>query len=154
MDISILRECVDLADTLNFTKTARRFYVSQPTLSNHITNLENEIGAQIVQRSKNGLALTKAGKVFVQGAEKMLREYDRVLAEVSLVQSGKDEVVRFGCLDCAVETFLAPALHAFARAHPSTPVLYSSYQVHEVLKALDANEIDVAVTTAFSRPIL
>ena len=66
MRISHLEECIDLANTLNFTKTAQNFYLTQPVLSKHISNLERELGIQIFVRDHHGVSLTEMGAMFVE----------------------------------------------------------------------------------------
>ena len=148
MDISRLRECVDLASTLSFTQTAKRFYLSQPTLSNHITSVEKEIGAQIVLRTKNGLSLTPAGRIFVDGAESILRKYDDVLTKVKLAQSGHTSPIALGYLYGAVMTILPDAVWAFERAYEDVPIVYASLQLSEIPRAFDADMINMAITSS------
>ena len=52
MRIEHVEEFLDLADTLNFTRTAKRFFVTQPVLSKHIASLEQEIGGKLFDRDQ------------------------------------------------------------------------------------------------------
>ena len=63
---------LEAAKTLNFNRAAENLYLSQPTLSYHIKNLETELGFQIFNRNGRSISLTDAGKQFCQG----LREID------------------------------------------------------------------------------
>ena len=56
---------LSLSKTLNFTKTANEFYVTQPTVSNYIKVLENSVGVQLLRRDSHSVSLTPAGKEFV-----------------------------------------------------------------------------------------
>ena len=61
MDIQIIREFLDLAFTLNYSKTAERVFISQSALSKHIASLEKELGVQLFVRSKHSVRLTPIG---------------------------------------------------------------------------------------------
>jgi len=66
MDIRILEEYCILAKTLNFTKTARSLFITQPTLSRHMMRLEKEVGVDLFVQSKTGCSLTRSGEVFLE----------------------------------------------------------------------------------------
>ena len=59
--ISYLREFVLLAETLNFSKTAEKSYITQPALSRHLALLEDEMGATLMERTTRKVSLTPAG---------------------------------------------------------------------------------------------
>ena len=72
MDTLQLRLFVSLSQTLNFTKTANEFYVTQPTVSNYIKSLENSLGVTLLNRNSHSVSLTAEGKEFVNYANQML----------------------------------------------------------------------------------
>lgn len=63
MNIDLIIEFNVLAETLNFTEAARRLYLSQPTLSKHVSALEQEVGFTLVERQPT-VRLTYAGREF------------------------------------------------------------------------------------------
>lgn len=73
--LEILREYVVFARHLNFSSTAKELYVSQSGLSTHIKNMEKELGFDLVDRSEP-VALTPAGREFLQCAQDTLAAYD------------------------------------------------------------------------------
>lgn len=66
MDIKQLECFVNLAETLNFSLTAQAMFLSQPTVSNQIKQLEKEIGFKLFERTKREVELTKAGASFYE----------------------------------------------------------------------------------------
>lgn len=77
MNIDVLREFLDLAKTRSFTRTARTFNLSQPTLSRHIGALEHELGFKLLDRTTNNVLLANAGKAFFEGAACSLEALDK-----------------------------------------------------------------------------
>lgn len=76
MDVSYLVEFVELAKRLSFTEASRHLDMNQPTLSKHITALEQSIKTTLFDRTGNSLKLTKAGAALLPGAYKVIDAYD------------------------------------------------------------------------------
>ena len=72
MDISVLREFLDLTRSLNYSASARRLQIAQSTLSKHVGSLEKEVGARLFVRDSHSVRLTSAGKVFASSLQPLL----------------------------------------------------------------------------------
>lgn len=75
MRIDTLYEFILLATNLNFTDTAKSFFIAQSALSNHISKLERELGAKLFTRDNRSVALTKVGKTFLEDAKKIVASH-------------------------------------------------------------------------------
>jgi DNA-binding transcriptional LysR family regulator len=82
LKIEYLKEVVDLAESENFGKTAARFYISQPTLSRHIAQVESELGVQLFTRDDKKTRITPIGKVFCRQIQPLVESYDAIVEEV------------------------------------------------------------------------
>ena len=71
----------EVANTLNVSRAAERLGISQPSLSLALRRLETSVGAQLLTRSKRGVALTQAGKQLLNHARLLLQSWDSVKAE-------------------------------------------------------------------------
>lgn len=88
MNISILREFIQVGLQLSISKAAASMHISQPTLSKHIAMLEQECETPLLERTPTGVALTPAGKILFEEAFGLVRSYDVALKRVrSLKQS-------------------------------------------------------------------
>lgn len=72
---------IEIANTLNFSHTAKRIGISQPSLSLAMKRLEQTIGTELFIRGKRGVVLTKAGKRLLLHAKQLLQLWDSVKAE-------------------------------------------------------------------------
>lgn len=72
---------MEVCNTLNFSRTATRIGISQPSLSVAIKRLENAIGTELFIRSKSGVTLTKAGKRLLSHTKQLLQLWDSVKSE-------------------------------------------------------------------------
>ncbi len=84
MDDFRLRVFITAAKTLNFTKCAEQLYISQPAVSKHIGELESRYKVQLFERSGSRLALTEAGRVMLEHAERIADGYRRLQYEMDL----------------------------------------------------------------------
>ena len=68
MELRHLRYFVAVAETLNFTRAAMRLRVAQPALSRQVSDLEEELGVDLLKRTSHGVLLTAEGKMFLEEA--------------------------------------------------------------------------------------
>lgn len=96
MRIDTLYEFILLATNLNFTDTAKSFFIAQSALSNHISKLERELGAKLFTRDNRSVALTKVGKTFLEDAKKIVADYECALDNVAMCRQGTSSLLRIG----------------------------------------------------------
>jgi DNA-binding transcriptional LysR family regulator len=77
-----LQTFLTLADCHSFTETAKKLYTSQPTVSNHIQQLENQYGAVLFNRSGKSIVLTPKGKILYEYALKITSLYEEAAARL------------------------------------------------------------------------
>jgi DNA-binding transcriptional LysR family regulator len=79
LELRHLRYFVALADAGNFTRAAEKIFIAQPTLSQQIRRLEEIVGTPLVQRRREGLRLTPAGRVLLDGSRSVLALVDHAV---------------------------------------------------------------------------
>lgn len=114
MELYQLRYFLAVAETGNFTKAAQRCFVSQPSLSQQILNLEEEFGQPLFHRLGRKAVLTEAGKTLMEGARRILTDVDQTLQELKDNTALGPKVV-IGAIP-TVAPFFFPALLAYCRA--------------------------------------
>lgn len=144
MRIELLRECVDLAETLNFTKTSKNLFVAQPALSKHIKSIEDELGFTLFQRTKRAVILTDAGRIFVQGARRVVSEYDNTLNDLQALRRKAEGLLRVGYLQGMMAHNLPKIQSRFLDEFPNIEIDYITYEFNDILGRLEDDEIDIA----------
>ncbi|MED1663387.1 LysR family transcriptional regulator [Brevibacillus laterosporus] len=91
MDIKQLHYFVTVSNQLSYSKAAQKLHISQPSLSNAIKNLEQEIGSPLLDRNTRKMELTDAGKILYKKSILLLSQMNMLkkeMEEVKLTGSG------------------------------------------------------------------
>lgn len=146
MEIYQLRYFVAVAETANFTKAAARCFVSQPSLSQQIINLETEVGQALFHRLGRSVALTDAGKVLLEHAYRIISEADNALRLLKEDPS-RGYPVAVGAIP-TVAHFFYPAVVAHCRSNEIRLNLSTAENFRpQILHAVLEGEIDVGIVS-------
>jgi DNA-binding transcriptional LysR family regulator len=96
MDLRHLRAFVAVAESRSFSKAARRLHLSQPPLSRHIRQLEEEIGVKLFMRTTSGVELTREGVLLLEKARIVLAEATGFLDLASRTRTEATTALRVG----------------------------------------------------------
>lgn len=145
MKVESLREFLHLAEVLNFSSTARHFFISQSSLSKHIFELEKELSAPLFMRSKHSVQLTDAGEAFVPEARKVVEAHDDAIAAMQRALRSSNSVLNVAYLRGACQKYMPLALRLFAKCEPGTVVNTRSAEMDEMLDLLREGKVDIAI---------
>src|SRR5271169_5571264 len=82
MELQQLRYFCAIAETGSFSRAAQQRHVSQPSLSQQIRKLEDELGARLIDRLGRSVRLTELGEAFLPRARAVLRDLEAARGEV------------------------------------------------------------------------
>ena len=150
MEMHQLRYVVAVARARNFSRAAEQCHVSQPSLSQQIQKLEEELGERLFDRMKREAKLTAHGEAFLPRALRILEEVDLARREASDARSLLRGRVIVGVLPTIAPYLLPVVLGDFAKRFPSVEIVVQEETTAQLLKLVNACEIDFAVA---SRPI-
>lgn len=88
-----------LAEDLNYTSVANYFYITQPTLSRQIMNLETELGFPLFLREKNGIRITQEGEKLYKGLVPLKKDFLHLLQSIQKSYSQKHNSLLIGIMD-------------------------------------------------------
>lgn len=83
---------VMLCEEQNVTRAAQRLFITQPTLTAFINNLERNLGFKIFDRSHNPVTLTKGGKLYMEQMQRLLLEETQLIEEIRSLNRAKDTI--------------------------------------------------------------
>jgi DNA-binding transcriptional LysR family regulator len=145
VNLDLLRSFFAISEFGSLSKAAEQLHVSQSTLTRQMQTLETEIGGQLLERGRSGVALTAAGYALLDGMRSVVARADIVVSEVRKVARGQSASLRIGYLMSAAGEFLNPALAKFRRSHPQTKIHLVDLSPGDQLAALRRGELDVVV---------
>jgi LysR family hydrogen peroxide-inducible transcriptional activator len=118
MEIQQLRYVCAVADTGNFSRAAERCQVAQPSLSQQILKLEEDLGARLFDRLGRSVRITEAGRAFIPRARAILEQMDEARSSVAANNADLRGSVAVGVIP-TVAPYLMPAYTAaFAKKYP------------------------------------
>jgi DNA-binding transcriptional LysR family regulator len=113
---------VAVAAELNFSRAAERIHVVQSALSASVARLEKELGVELFDRSKRQIALTPAGRVFLDHAREVMHTAHRARTAVNVFRDQLTGTVTVGTLMSWGTLNLPAALEEFRRSNPLVTV--------------------------------
>jgi DNA-binding transcriptional LysR family regulator len=145
MDIRAMVCFIAVAEELHFRRAAERLHLTQPSLSQRIRALEHEIGTDLFVRDRRSVALTPAGKAFLEPARRAI-DNARIAKEQAL-RAARGEVgrLRLGFTVLAFYGLLPEALQAFRRRHPDVDIELVEMNSPSLETALITGTIDLAI---------
>jgi LysR family hca operon transcriptional activator len=143
MELRHLRYFIAVADELSFTRAAQRLHTAQPSLSQQIRNLEDEVGTPLFERTRRKVELTEAGKVFLAEARLVVAQADRAVARARQVGQGR-ATVTIGFVPAAEIRVFPVILPRLRLRFPEVNVELRSLPTAEQEEALLRGDIDVA----------
>ena len=150
MELRHLRYFVAIADEGHFTRAAKAIGIGKPPLSQHIQQLERELGTPLFKRLPRGVALTDAGQAFADDARRILREVDGACERARRVARGELGRIRVGMINSAPFHPLIPqVIREFRRRYPNVAFSLEERTTPGLVAAVRNETVDVA----FVRPI-
>lgn len=145
MDTTSLYYFKELTKDLNVTHAARRLYLSQQTLSNHISRLEKWCGTPLFYR-KPRLALTPAGRYLLQYAEHTLMEEQQMKDTVSDIAEEQQGTIRFGASYARYYTLLPEILPALSEKYPNVSLDITDDNAAPLITKMLSGDLDIILS--------
>jgi len=131
---------------LHFTRAAEKLNISQPTLSEQIKRLEDEVGIPLFDRIGKKITLTEAGKILLHHSQSVFFEIDQAgaaLRDLNELQRGK---LAIGSLLTCVNYLLPPAIINFRQLYPKVKLSVYGLKTDDIKKKLLENDLDLGIT--------
>ena len=138
MDTLQLKLFISVSQTLNFTKTAAEFFMTQPTVSNYIKSLENSLGVKLLNRDSHSVSLTPEGEEFVGYASQMLTIQMEAENRLRNIARGRRGYIRIAMLSSSAELF-SECLSEFSRVQPGVQVDVAIKEGTDMMRAISQN---------------
>jgi DNA-binding transcriptional LysR family regulator len=127
------------------TAAAKELLYTQPSISHHLSRLESQLGAQLVQRVGRGIRLTPAGRLLADRAAEIIGRVDSATTELSALVGLNAGRVRLAGFGSVMSSLVPQAAAVLAQQHPGIQLGLTDTHPEEALELLRAGQVDVAV---------
>lgn len=145
MQLDLYRFFYYVASNENISKAAEQLYVTQPSVSRAIKQLEEDLGCQLFFRNSKGVKLTQEGEVLykhIDQAFSFISSGERKIAAFKSLQIGE---IRIGASDTLSKYYLAPYLKLFKINYPAIKVIVTCPTTQEIVSLLKSGKIDIGL---------
>jgi LysR family hydrogen peroxide-inducible transcriptional activator len=136
----------------SFSLAAERCFVTQPSLSMQIKNLEEELGVVLLDRSKKPVMLTQAGGVVVERARDVIKTYNSVFEDVAVLKGNVSGVLKLGVIPTIAPYLLPKMVQDFAERCPNVELEIKEMITPDIIRAMERDEVDAAILAGGTCP--
>lgn len=136
MELRHLRYFAAVGETLNFTKAATRLRLAQPALSRQVSDLEDELGVDLLKRTSHGVILTEEGKLFLEEVRGILKRAEESVTKVRALARGEFGELQVGYVPPLDLHMLPRSLADFQKTSPDVKVTLHDLGSDEICNEL------------------
>jgi DNA-binding transcriptional LysR family regulator len=134
---------VEVARNQSFSIAAKKLHITQPSISLAITNLENELGMKLINRSRTGISLTKKGEDIVKKAQEILRTVEEIKNEANINNSKFSGKLSIGVIPSICMSLLPRTLNIFKNKYPGVDIEISEGGSDQIKESVKKGELDL-----------
>jgi len=136
---------------LNFTKAAAELYISQPAVSKHIQELEEEYKTKLFERNGSKIALTPAGQILVEHTKNIFEIYREIEFDMSSFSNERQGLLRLGASTTISQYIISPVLARFHQKQKDIKVNLLNGNTEQIESALLNKEIEIGIVEGQSK---
>lgn len=145
VELRDLTSFVAVAETLHFGRAAERVHVSQPTISQQVRRLEDELGVTLLQRDSRNVALTAAGAAFLERARAILGDVSDAVDRARDVGAGTAGHLVVGYVGSTLYGVVPPLVARFRQAHPGVELTLAERKTAGQFAAMREGTQDIGI---------
>jgi len=150
MELRHLRYFTAVVECKGYREASRRLHIAQPSISQAVSNLEDELGLKLFSRTGRNARLRPEGEIFYADAVRILQQAETAIVTARRAAQGKVGRLSIGFIGSATLSFLPDLIRRYKLEYPSVKLaLHDLYPV-ELDQACDRGEIDIAITRTLS----
>jgi DNA-binding transcriptional LysR family regulator len=150
MELRHLRYFTAVVECKGYREASRRLHIAQPSISQAVSDLEDELGLKLFSRTGRNARLKPEGEIFYADAVRILQQAETAILTAKRAAQGKVGRLSIGFIGSATLSFLPDLIRRYKLEYPNVKLaLHELYPV-ELDKACDRGEIDIAITRTLS----
>jgi LysR family transcriptional repressor of citA len=146
MEFQWLNTFITAADCGNFRRTAEILYISQPSITVHIKQLEKELGTLLFNREGKKIKLTEEGRRYLVHAKKLLEVYQSGLEDLNFFSQGYTTKLSIAISPLIADTILPYVLKSYTKQHPEVEISVKIIESIYIEKAVLTEKVDIGLS--------
>lgn len=135
----------EVVKTGSFSKAAAVLFMTQPGVSNHVAQLENQIGSRLLKRDKGNFKLTKEGKTIFKYAEKIEKMAGELENTIRMMQKDAKPVLKIGTTSVYSRIVMPFILGSFQQTNPNVMIKLDVGSSDDMVKTIISMQNDVVI---------
>lgn len=145
MELRVLRYFLTLAREENISRAANALFITQPTLSRQLAELERELGVKLFERGKKKITLTEEGLLLRRRAEEMIDLENKVEREFRKRDENLSGIISIGAAEAKAAEILPELITSFRKKYPAVTFDIHSDIASRVKEGLDRGLLDIGL---------
>ena len=149
MDIKQLEYFICVAELLNFTKAAEKFYISQTAISQQIKSLENSLNVKLFIRNNRKVCLTPAGESFYKKSKLIVNDLNEAISEAVKTASGYNASLKIGFTSGHSTSIIYNLIKSFLIKYPDIDITILDNNFSNLYEDLNNKNLDLVFSVNF-----
>jgi DNA-binding transcriptional LysR family regulator len=150
MELRHLRYFTAVVECKGYREASRRLHVAQPSISQAVSDLEDELGLKLFSRTGRSARLRPEGEIFYADAVRILQQAETAILTAKRAAQGQVGRLSIGFIGSATLSFLPDLVRRYKLEYPDVKLALQDLYPVELDKACDRGEIDIAITRTLS----
>ena len=150
MELRHLRYFTAVVECEGYREASRRLHIAQPSISEAVSDLEDELGLKLFSRAHRNARVTPEGEIFYEDAVRILQQAETAILTAKRAAEGKVGRLSIGFIGSATLSFLPDLIRRYKLEYPNVKLALHDLYPAELDKACDRGEIDIAITRTLS----
>ncbi|KIL50964.1 LysR family transcriptional regulator [Jeotgalibacillus campisalis] len=146
MNISWLKTFITAAACENFHQTAELLYLSQPTVTVHIKQLEKETGIELFQRKGRVVRLTTAGRTFLHHAKSIVLEVEKGQKKMEQFRQGYKKTLTLAVSPLIASSYLPYWVNTYTKENPEVEVMIKVVESNIISECIEHGRADLGLS--------
>lgn len=134
-----------VSQKLSFTKAAEALFVSQPAVTKHIKELEEQLGTSLFKRNGSNISLTPAGQILVKHTQHIFDTYAALENELAQLNDSVNGTIRIGASTTLAQYVLPRILALFKSTYPAIHFTFANGNSEAIEQLVMVEQVDIAI---------
>jgi DNA-binding transcriptional LysR family regulator len=143
---------LNIAETDSLTHGAERSFLSVPSASTRIRNMEERLGTKLLYRSSHGVGLTPAGHAFLHHGRIVLQQLEHLRGDLQEYACGLKGHLRLCATTSCISEFLPAVLRMYLSTHPDVNVNLKEHLSRDIVRAVNEGTTDLGIVADIANP--